>query len=55
MCLNLLVKDRGEKYEVQAVMYEELAEHAKEGGFMLYALTNDGTIEEKLTRKVILN
>ena len=49
MCMNLLVKDKGKKYEVQAVMYEELAGHAKEGGFMLYVLNNEGAIEKKIS------
>jgi hypothetical protein len=48
MCLNLLVKDSGKKYEVQAVMFEELAEHARSGGFELYVLADDGTIREKI-------
>jgi len=48
MCLNLLVKESGKKYEVQAVMYEELVEHARSGGFQLYILAEDGTIREKI-------
>ena len=48
MCLNLLVKDRGKKYEVQAVMFEELKEHARAGSFKLYVLDNDGAIKEKI-------
>ena len=49
MCLNLLVKDRAKKYEVQAVMFDQLKEHARSGAFMLYVLGNDGTIQEKIT------
>jgi len=49
MCMNLLVKDKGKKYEVQAVIYEELAEHAGAGGFKLYVLNNEGTIQEKIS------
>jgi hypothetical protein len=48
MCLNLLVKESGKKYEVQAVMYEELVAHARSGGFKLYVLADDGTIREKI-------
>jgi hypothetical protein len=48
MCLNLLVKDRGKKYEVQAVMFEELKEHARAGSFKLFVLDNDGAIKEKI-------
>lgn len=49
MCLNLLAKDKEKKYEVQAVMYDQLAGHAKEGGFMLYVLNDEGAIEEKIS------
>jgi hypothetical protein len=49
MCMNLLVKDKGKKYEVQAVMYEELAEHARTGGFKLYVLSNEGSIKGKIS------
>jgi hypothetical protein len=48
MCLNLLVKDREKKYEVQAVMFEELKEHARASGFKLYVLGDDGAIKEKI-------
>lgn len=48
MCLNLLVKDNRRKYEIQAVMFEELAEQARSGGFQLYVLANDGAIREKI-------
>jgi hypothetical protein len=48
MCVNMLVKDKEKHYEVQAVLYEELAGHAREGGFMLYVLSNEGVIEEKI-------
>jgi hypothetical protein len=49
MCMNLLVKDRGKKYEVQAVMVEELAEHAAAGGFKLYVLNSEGSVEAKIS------
>jgi len=49
MCINLLAKEKGKKYEVQAVMFDHLAEHAKAGGFMLYVLNSEGAIEEKIS------
>lgn len=49
MCMNLLVKDKDKKYEVQAVLYEELAKNAAAGGFTLYVLNNEGAIEEKIS------
>ena len=48
MCMNLLAKDKAKKYEVQAVMFDHLAEHAQKGGFMLYVLNSEGAIEEKI-------
>jgi hypothetical protein len=47
MCLNLLVRDKTKKYEIQAVMYGDLKAHAAAGGFMIYLLNNEGGIVEK--------
>lgn len=49
MCMNLLVKDPRRKYEVQAVMFEDLAAHAKTAGFRLYVLDGVGKIQEKIS------
>jgi hypothetical protein len=49
MCLNLLAKDSSRKYEVQAVMFDHLAGHAREGGFMLYVLNEQGVIAERIS------
>lgn len=48
MCLNLLVKDRGKTYEIQAVMFEDLKAHARASGFKLYVLGDDGAIRGKI-------
>ena len=48
MCMNLMVRDKKKKYEVQAVIYSDLKDQAAEGGFMLYRLDGDGRVLEKL-------
>ena len=48
MCLNLMARDRKKTYEVQAVMYEELTEHAAEGEFHIYMLNKNGEVVEKI-------
>ena len=36
------------KYEVQAIIYEDLVRHAAEGGFLIFVLDEDGNIVERL-------
>ena len=47
MCINLMARDKHKKYEVQAVMYEELTEHAASGEFHIYVLNQNGEVIEK--------
>lgn len=49
MCMNLMARDKQKSYEVQAVIYEELAEHAAAEGFQLYVLNNEGAVLEKIS------
>ncbi len=48
MCLNMLTREKGRKYEVQAVIYEDLAGRASKEGFMLFVLNSEGGIVEKI-------
>jgi hypothetical protein len=48
MCVNLMAKDKQKIYEVQAVMYEEVAAHAAAGGFHLFLLNKEGEVVEKV-------
>jgi hypothetical protein len=48
MNLNLLAREKGRKYEVQAVLYEDLVTRAAEKGFMLFVLNDSGEIIEKI-------
>ncbi|MBE9593241.1 MAG: hypothetical protein IMF19_07145 [Proteobacteria bacterium] len=48
-CLDHLTCDKGKKYEVQAIQYEELARDAAEHKFMLFILNGTGEVLEKIT------
>ena len=49
MCVNLMARDKQKSFEVQAVIYEELAGHAVTAGFRLYLLNKAGEVIEKIT------
>ncbi len=36
------------KYEIQAIIYEDLARHALENGFMVFVIDAEGSIVERL-------
>jgi hypothetical protein len=44
-----MVKEKGRKYEIQAIIYEDLASYAAQGGFILFVLNAEGQIIEKRT------
>lgn len=48
MCINLMARDKEKKYEVQAVMYEDLTANAAEGGFHIYVLNKNGEVVDKI-------
>jgi len=48
-CLDHLIRDKGKKYEAQAIQYEELAHDAAEHKFMLFILNGAGEVLEKIT------
>jgi hypothetical protein len=52
MCLNLMARDKKKTHEVQAVIYEELTEHASTGGFHLYVLNKSGEVIEKINPNI---
>ena len=47
-CMNHLALERGHKYEVQAILYEELVPKAAEQGFYLLVLNESGEILEEI-------
>lgn len=40
--------EKKKKYEVQAIIYEDLARHAAENGFLIFVLDEDGKVAERL-------
>ena len=49
MNMNLLARDKGQKYEVQAIIYEDLVARAAEQGVMIFVLNDSGEIIEKIS------
>ena len=43
-----LTRQPGHKYEVQAILREELLKDAAAGGFMIFLLTENGDVLEKI-------
>ncbi|MDM8526046.1 hypothetical protein QUF80_21950 [Desulfococcaceae bacterium HSG8] len=48
-CYNSLVFEKGPKYEVQAVLYEELLNDAAENSFIIFILNGSGKILDKVS------
>jgi spore cortex formation protein SpoVR/YcgB (stage V sporulation) len=40
--------EKKQKYEVQAIIYEDLGLHAAENGFLIFVLDEDGKVLERL-------
>jgi hypothetical protein len=47
-CLIQLKTEKGKKYEVQAIFFDELAEDAVKNGFMIFMLNAEGEIMKKI-------
>jgi hypothetical protein len=48
MNLNLLAREKGSKYEVQAILFEDLVERVAEEKFMLFVFNESGEVLEKI-------
>jgi hypothetical protein len=46
-----LPKDRGHKYEIQAILYEDLERYAVESDFLIFILDDQGRIIDKRSPK----
>lgn len=46
MCMNFFNKQDNNKYEPQAIIYEELLSHAKSNGFQVFFLNEKGTVQD---------
>lgn len=47
-CLSRMSLQKGKKYEVQAIFFDELAKDAANNGFMIFILSAEGEILEKI-------
>jgi hypothetical protein len=48
-CLGRLITEKGQKYEAQAILFEELAKDASQHGFSIFMLNADGEILEEIS------
>ncbi len=48
MCLNLLAREKGQKYEIQAILYEDLVTRVAEQRFMVFVMNGSGEVLEKI-------
>jgi hypothetical protein len=47
-CFMDMPRQKGHKYEVQAILFEELSKDAAAGGFMIFILNENGEVLEKI-------
>ena len=47
-CLVHMTTQRGNKYEVQAILFDELANDAAKHGFMIFMLDSEGKILDRI-------
>lgn len=46
-CLRYLSREKGKEYEVQAILFKELANHSAQNGFVVFILNGAGEVLEK--------
>ena len=47
-CLGMMAREKGKKYEIQAIIFEDILANASENGFRVFVLNGDGEPLEKL-------
>ena len=47
-CFMNMARQKGSKYEVQAILYEQLAKEAAASGFMIFLLNENGEVLDKI-------
>jgi len=47
-CFINMPRDPGSKYEIQAVIFEDLADDAARNGFLIFMLDSEGRIQQKI-------
>jgi len=45
---TLMTREKGHKYEVQAILFEDLSRRATENGFMIFILNGSGEVLGKI-------
>ncbi len=53
-CFLNMPRDPGKKYEIQAVLAEDLAQDAADNGFLIFILDRDGKIKNKIEPSELL-
>ncbi len=48
MCMNRFAKEKGQKSEAQAMLYDELVKYAAGNDFNLFILDGEGAVLEKI-------
>ena len=48
-CLIHIPRQKGKKYEIQAVLFEDLSQDASKNGFNIFMLSAEGDILKKIT------
>jgi hypothetical protein len=48
-CLPFLAREKGLKYEIQAILYEDLMEYVRKHHFMIFILDGAGKILERIS------
>ena len=51
-CFINMPREAGNRYEVQAVLYEDLSSYAAKSNFMIFLLDKDGKVLEEITPSV---
>jgi hypothetical protein len=47
-CLVQIHRQKGKKYEIQAILFDELAKDATKHGFMIFMLDENGKVTEEI-------
>ena len=48
-CLIHIPRQKGKKYEIQAVLFEDLSQDASKNGFNIFMLSAEGEVLKKIT------
>jgi hypothetical protein len=49
MGMGNIIKEKGHKYEVQAIIFEDLIGHATQGSFLIFFIDDEGKVLKKFS------